>query len=174
MRFLKRAFLSFSICAIMLFISGCVPEKDLRNFPLDFVGSTWRTEGGEMEFTVDEDHHALGKIYTNDGEKKVWFSMSIHGTVDIYPIERFYKDYDDETRYEIDPLETFWIGDFSPEEFKAVVKSTTYFEIEQIFLFHRVNDLDSSANGKQVLSSPESIAAISDSVHLEEHADMSS
>lgn len=144
----KRTVAFIFAFALLLSLAGCIPEWKLRNFPLDFVGSTWRTEGGEMEFTVDENHYALGTIFTDEGKTEAWFSLSVHGTADIYPIEWFYIDPDDESRYEIKALETWWIGDYTPNQFKAVVEATTYFKPNQVFIFHRVDDGDLIANEK--------------------------
>lgn len=148
MSFYKKICASFLAFVLMLFISGCVPEKNLKNFPLDFVGSTWRTEGGEMEFTVDEAHQAVGTITTEDGVIEVVFSMSPIGDMLIYPVARINNTMSEEEKNNIDFL-GWWYADYDTKDsFSVFVDKTTFFEHGDKFTFHRVDDGTLCEGGK--------------------------
>lgn len=144
----KKACSFILIFVLMLFISGCVPEKNAKNFPLNFVGSTWHTEGGEMEFAVDEDHHAVGTITTEDGVIEVVFSMSPIGDMLIYPVTRIDNTMSEEEKNNIDFLGWWYASYDTKDSFSVFVDKTTFFEYGDKFTFHSVDDETLCESGK--------------------------
>lgn len=138
----KKVALLFAVLAITFNLCGCIKPspEETDKMPTNFLNSVWENEDGSCTINiVEEPEHpgyplATGIIRTYSGDVPVLVGFSPFKVIDICPIEYINGD---SIPYSA-KLEHWDAKYKSEEEFIALVRETTYFNVGQRMVFHRI------------------------------------
>ena len=142
---MKRVLSQITLCAILfLAMSGLVacdnPILESR-VPQKFPGSRWESDDGSITFTCfqsDENRRfAIGQIVIEEEVINFEMKSTRGGWQHLY----YYEDGDGTISHPLTEQFEIWNCDYpSKKRFVATVVTTTYFEIDQKIVFHRVDE----------------------------------
>lgn len=120
---------------VLLFCSACQNPIIAGRRPCSQPNTKWMSEDETIEFTVNADNCATGKMIL-DGETIEFYMANDTGSgMHLFPIEVLEDsiiDTNDEYEY--------WLCSFENKgKFIANVKSSTYFNVGKKIVFHRVD-----------------------------------
>lgn len=121
------------ICLICLLALTSCPNPFVEAVrPTNQENTRWESEDGRIVFTVDENKYTTGVIRMEDDsvvEIYVVEPIGIGNTIFICPIDDIEKIYE------------WWSCEYkSRKEFTVTVDQTTFFEVGQTIIFHRVEE----------------------------------
>ena len=126
--------LYFTIIVVIVMLCGCQYKEYFGNRPCDQPETKWVSEDGTIVFSVGENSLSTGTIQVGDTEIDVFISIGPATQIQVYPLESV-----DGNTVNGFPFET-WHGDFKHDNrFTATIEETTYFEVGERIVFHRVD-----------------------------------
>ena len=134
---MKRIILFSSfVLFILLFCSACQNPIVAARRPCGQPNTKWISEDKTIEFTVNENNLATGKIIL-DGETINFYMANDTGAgMHLFPIEVL-----EDSVLDTNDEQEYWLCNYkSRKEFTAIVKKTTFFSIGKRIKFHRVDD----------------------------------
>ena len=142
---MKRVLSQITLCAILFLamssLVACANPILESRVPQNFPGSHWESDDGSITFTCfqsDENiRFAIGQIVIE--EEVINFEMigAWGGWQHLY----YYEDGDGTKSLPLAEQFEIWHCNYtSKKRFVATVVTTTYFEIDQKILFHRVDE----------------------------------
>lgn len=108
--------------------------------PCDQPGTTWKSDDGNITFSIDELGAGKGWININDESIAIAVSIGPATGLDIYPLSGVVQD-EESRRILGDICLEHWLGTFKKDsEFIAEVKESTYYSMGDKIHFYRVDN----------------------------------
>ena len=142
---MKRVLSQITLCAILFLAMSSLVACDNpileSRVPQKFPGSRWESDDGSITFTCfqsDENiRFAIGQIVIEEEVINFEMKSSRGGWQHLY----YYEDGDGTMSLPLAEQFEIWHCNYtSKKRFVATVVTTTYFEIDQKIVFHRVDE----------------------------------
>ena len=130
--------LSLALIFVLAFCSACQNPIVVERRPCSQPNTKWMSEDKKIVFTVDDNNRATGKMIL-DGETIEFYMTNDMGSgMHLFPI-KVLKDSIIDTNDEYE----YWLCSFkNKKKFIATVKETTYFDVGEKIVFHRMDEED--------------------------------
>lgn len=130
-----KKYLALLLVLLLFILSSCrnpiIMKREARSQP----NTEWLSDNGKISFSVDDAHQIYGYIEIDDGEKvKFYFATDMAGNIRIYN-----ADESDDGVISHASLEYWKCSYPSSKKFTATVEETTFFEVGQKIVFHRLD-----------------------------------
>lgn len=132
----KNIFLCPLLIFVLLFCSACQNPIIAERRPCSQPNTKWMSEDETIEFTVNADNRATGKMILDGGTIEFYMTNDMGSGMHLFPIEVL-KDSIIDTNDEYE----YWLCSFkNKKKFIATVKDTTYFDVGEKIVFHRIDE----------------------------------
>jgi len=130
--------LSLALIFVLAFCSACQNPIVVERRPCSQPNTKWMSEDKKIVFTVDDNNHAMGEMFLDGGTIGFYMTNDMGSGMHLFDLSVIDTAVETtENEYE------YWICSYkSKKEFIAIVKKTTYFDVGEKIVFHRMDGED--------------------------------
>lgn len=140
---MKKVLVCVLILLLPLTCCACAKYIRMELSPCQQLNTTWASDDGTITFTVGDDYRGIGKMMVDGETIEILVVNDFLSDLHIYPISVLEKEV-----FSTNDIYENWECSYkSDKQFTARVKETTFFSVDQKFVFHRQNTGDKKNTG---------------------------